>query len=115
MQHPNLIQLEKVLKSIMDDLDDYLEDHYGHMYHLHPARPKRGMTSNKAHDGLFDISANFSLGIGSKLGKGYVVDIHISTLEKIPVEIENKILTVTITHLKKKLPEYFPDKKLFLL
>ena len=102
MQHPSLTQWEKVLKKLMDDLDDHLEDQYGNMYHLHPARPERGTTANKAHDGLFDVVASFSLGLGTHHGKGYVVDVHISTLEKVPAEIEVKIQNVTLKHLKKK-------------
>jgi len=114
MQHPSLVEWENILKKLMDDLDDYLEDQYGNMYHLHPARPKRGTTSNKAHDGLFDVVASFTLGLGTKHGKGYVVDVHISTLDRVPEEIEIKIHNATLKHLRKKIKKYFPDKKLMV-
>ena len=112
MQHPSLTQWEKVLKKLMDDLDDHLEDKYGNMYHLHPARPERGTTANKAHDGLFDVVASFSLGLGTRHGKGYVVDVHISTLEKVPAEIEVKIQNATLKHLQKKIADFFPNRQL---
>lgn len=112
MQHPSLIQWEKLLKKLIDDLDDYLEDRYGNMYHLHPARSKRGTTTNKAHDGLFDVVASFTLGLGTKHGKGYIVDVHISTLEKVPDEIEKQIHNAAVKHLRKKISEFFPEKDL---
>ena len=97
---------------MLDDLDDILEDHFGHRYYLHPARPKRGATANKSHDGLFNITAQFSLGIGSEHGKGYVIDIRLSTLEKVPDEITNQIEDLALKKIEEKLPEYFPGKDL---
>ena len=75
MRHPRLIEWEKKLKRTLDIVDDYLEDKYGQLYELHPSRAYRGTTSNKAHDGLFNIGASFTAGYGSKYGRGYVVDI----------------------------------------
>lgn len=112
MQHPSLIAWEKTLKKILDHLDDTLEDQFGNQYRLHPARPKRGKTSNKSHDGLFDITANFTLGLGSPKGKGYVIDIHLSTLEKIPEDVYDRIEDLTIEKLRTALKEHFPDKSL---
>ena len=115
IQHPNLREWEKSLKKILDDLDDILEDHYGQRYYLHPARPKRGVTANKAHDGLFNITAQFSLGLGSAHGKGYVIDIRLSTLEKVPDEIMNQIENLALRKIGEKLPEYFPGKDLSII
>jgi len=112
IKHPNLRAWEDKLKSILDDLDEVLEDKYGHKYRLHPARPGRGKTSSKSHDGLFDISANFSMGIGSEHGKGYVIDIRMVTLENIPDEIEDKIENLAVQHIRKKLKTIFPEKQI---
>jgi hypothetical protein len=112
IEHPTLILWENKLKSILDDLDEVLEDQYGHRYRLHPARPGRGKTSSKSHDGLFDISANFTLGIGSGHGKGYVIDIRMVTLEKVPDEIEDQIEDLAIRHIQKKLKSVYPDRTL---
>ena len=110
--HHSLIKWEKNLKKVLDDLDDLLESRFGTQYPLHPARSKRGSTANKAHDGLFDITAAFSLGTGSDIGKGYVVDIHMVTLEKVPEKIKTKINNATLKILRSKLPEYFPGRNL---
>lgn len=112
MQHPSLAEWESRLTELLNELDDVLEDGYGHHYRLHPARPHRGRTASKAHDGLFDITANFTLGLGSEHGKGYVIDIRLSTLEKVPDEIIEQIEEKTIAHLKQRLRHYFPEKNL---
>jgi len=112
IRHPSLVQWEKKLKDVLDALDDLLESKYGNQFRLHPARPKRGKTSNKAHDGLFDIVASFSMGTGSKHGKGYVVDVHMATLDRIPKNILTEIEDVTLQYLRKELPKYFPGKNL---
>ena len=112
MRHPKFIKWEKNLKRIIDNLDDILEDKYGDRFQLHPARSPRGKTSSKAQDGLFDIVANYSLGIGSKHGKGYIVDIHMSTLKHIPFEIRQEIDEIILITLREKLPECFPGKNL---
>ena len=112
MRHPSVRKWDKKLKMLMNDLDDFFEDNYGKTYKLHPIRPKRGKTSNKAQDGLFNIVANFSLGIGSEFGRGYVVDIHLSTLDKIQEERINEIQTKALQRLEETLPVFFPGKKL---
>jgi len=114
MRHPNVREWDKKLKKLMNDLDDFLEDNYGNAYKLHPVRQKRGKTSNKAQDGLFNIVANFSLGIGSEFGRGYVVDIHLSTLDNIPEEKVKEIKTKALQRLKEMLPAFFPGKKLYV-
>ncbi len=112
MRHPAVREWDKKLKQLMNDLDDFMEDNYGNAYTLHPVRKKRGGTSNKAQDGLFNIVANFSLGIGTEFGRGYVVDIHLSTLDKIPEERTNEIKNKALQRLRETLPVFFPGKKL---
>ncbi len=114
MRHPSLIAWEETLKKALDHLDDILEDQFGNKYRLHPARPERGRTSNKSHDGLFDITANFTLGLGSEKGKGYVIDIHLSTLEKIPEDVYDQIEDLSIEKLRTALKEHYPDKELLV-
>ena len=103
---------EKKLRNILDDIDDILEDKFGNKYRLHPVRPKRGETSNKSMDGLFDVSANFTLGLGSEHGRGYALKIKMVTLEDISEEIQEKVDQIAMEKLKSKLPEEFPDREL---
>ena len=112
MRHPNLIKWEKKLKSVLDEIDILLEERYGNKYDLHPARRKHGSTSNRSHDGLFDIRGDFTLGLGSKNGRGYIVDIDLKTLEKIPNAVIEQIENDTIKELKNRLSKAFPGKEL---
>jgi hypothetical protein len=112
MQHHSSAAFEKKLKRLFDETDDYLEETYGDRYTLHPARAKRGKTSNKAADGLFNIGAAFTAGFGSEHGRGYVIDIDMVTLTEVPDDIEEQIENDAVEFIRKRLPEYFPERKL---
>ena len=112
MRHPKLIEWEKKLKSVLDEIDILLEDRYGDLYDLHPARRKKGSTSNRSHDGLFDIRGDFTLGLGSEKGRGYIVDIDLKTLENVPIEAIENIEKEVVYELKFRLPHEFPDREL---
>jgi hypothetical protein len=114
MRHHSLVQWERSLKSILDEIDIILEERYGKEYDLHPARRPHGSTSNRSHDGLFDIRGEFTLGIGSKTGRGYIVDIDLKTLEKVPSDVIERIEDDAIDELKKRLPEIYPGRKLYV-
>ncbi|MBN1524531.1 MAG: hypothetical protein JW904_08615 [Spirochaetales bacterium] len=112
VRHPRAVEWEDRLKSVFDRIDDYLEEKYGGQFPLHPRRQQRGTTSNKEHDGLFNIGASFGLGYGSSKGKGYIVEIRIVTLEPVPDDIMSDIYTDTMRLLQKELDAAFPEKKL---
>ena len=114
MKHPSFKKWDKKLKNLMNDLDEFLEEKYRGEFRLHPVRQRRGKTSNKAQDGLFSIVASFSLGTGSKLGRGYVVDVHLATLEDIPDEKKIEIESAALNKLKERLPTYFSNRKIFV-
>jgi len=103
-------QFDAKLKKIFDLIDDYLENNYGTKYQLHPNRPRRGETANKASDGLFNVGASFSAGYGSVYGRGYVVDVHIATLDNIPETVQKQIEKEVADLLKKIIPEHFPGQ-----
>ncbi|MFW5811908.1 MAG: hypothetical protein ACOCWS_02900 [Alkalispirochaetaceae bacterium] len=112
MSHHSLRSFEKKLKQLFDEVDDYLEERYGGEYPLHPARPKRGKTSSKSHDGLFNIGASFSPGYGSEHGRGYVIDVEMVTLSNVTDEREEEILTDAAEKVDSLLKKYFPDREL---
>ena len=112
MRHPKAMQWEKTLKSVFDEIDRKLEAQYGAQWPLHPSRPKQGATSNPEADGLFNIGAAFSAGIGSQHGPGYTVEIHLSTLKNVPANVREKIKTQVLQTLEKKIPATFPGKEL---
>ena len=112
LKHPKLIEWEKSMKSMFDEIDDYLEDKYGNLYPLHPNRTARGGTANKESDGLFNVGCAFSVGYGSELGRGYVIEVHMSTLSSIPEEIKMIIEKETASIVRAKLKSFFPDREL---
>jgi hypothetical protein len=103
---------EKTLKKVFDEIDDVIEERFGSLYNLHPARPKRGSTANREQDGLFDIGASFSAGFGSAYGRGYVVDVGMVTLDRVPDAIKDHIQDQVVALLREKLPVFFSDREL---
>ena len=112
IKHSKLIEWEKKLKQVFDKIDDVIEQKYGKLYPLHPSRPERGETANKAHDGLFDLGAAFSAGFGSEHGRGYIVNIRMATLTDVPDDTEEKIKEEVATLLREALKTSFPDTAL---
>jgi hypothetical protein len=112
MQHPQLVEFEKRLKKLFDSIDDRLETRYGKLYPLHPSRAPRGTTSNKEQDGLFNIGASFSAGFGSRVGKGYVLDVRMVTLAHVPDYVRDEIIEDAVRSVQERLPYYFPDRDL---
>ena len=110
IQHPKMIEFDNKLKEIFNIIDDYLEDNYGELFPLHPARAKRGDTSNKSHDGLFSVTSSFTTGIGSEKGKGYAVKIRIVTLKNVEKTVREKIENEVIELIDKLLDEKFPQR-----
>ena len=103
---------EEKLKQVFDRIDDHLEERYGADYPLHPARAKRGAAANREDDGLFNIGAAFSAGYGSEHGRGYVVEVRMSTLSTVPEQVRNAIENEVVGLLENELPKAFPDRHL---
>ena len=75
MRHHRVEEWETRLNELLKQVDHALEDEYGHLFAVHPARPQRGMTANPQHDGLFRVTASFSPGFGSELGRVWELDL----------------------------------------
>jgi hypothetical protein len=112
MWHPKTIEFDKRMKTLFDEVDHYIEDLYGGRYSLHPARPARGATSNPEMDGLFNIGAVFTPGFGSELGRGYLIDIAMSTLEKVDEGVRSEIYEAAAEKVRELLPLHFPEREL---
>ncbi len=110
--HPKQEELEARMAVMCQDLDNYLEDIYGSRYKIHPNRLKRGQGSNPSFDGLFATSMAFTLGYGSKYGRGYVVNVEVRTLDKVSQYDTIHITSSAFAFLKSKLSEYFPGHEL---
>ena len=112
MRHHKAMEWEKRLKGVFDEIDRELEAEYKGLWPRHPSRPACGTTSNPEADGLFNVGAAFSSGIGSKHGPGYTVEIRLSTLKNVSAEVREKIKGQVFQTLEKKLPAAFPGKDL---
>jgi hypothetical protein len=103
---------EQKLRVVFDEIDDEIEERFGKLYSLHPARPRRGTTSSREQDGLFNIGASFSPGFGSDFGRGYVLDVDMITLEHVTEEVRSLIEENVVVLLREKLRVHFPLTKL---
>ncbi len=112
MRHQKAIEWEKRLKTVFDEIDAELEHDYGDMFPLHPSRAAEGKTSNPESDGLFNVGASYSAGFGSRFGPGYVVEIRMATLARVPRTLKKKLLDQVAVLLSNKLPSAFPGKDL---
>ena len=100
---------EDRLKKVFDEIDAEFEAQGAcKKFRRHPRRPPAGTTSNREDDGLFDLGAAFTVGIGSTHGPGYVVQARIATLDRIPAAIQEKFEAEVARRLKEKLPNAFP-------
>ncbi len=98
---------EKFLKNSFDEIDEYLENKYGKLYPLHPSRPRKGETSNKSRDGLFNVGAAFSLGYGSEHGRGWVIEVDMVTLAKVPEKVQREIEEEVAQLLREKIDKTY--------
>jgi len=112
MVHLKSRDWDRRLKAMFDEIDDWLERKYGSLYPRHPNRPERGATSNKEMDGLFNVGAVFSAGYGSELGRGYVVQVRMSTLDHVSEDIRNEIEDHVVKMVRERLPKMFPGRDL---
>ena len=112
MRYHEVEEWESKLKKVFDSVDDQLEEKYGRKYPLHPARPNRGSTSSKAHDGLFNVGASSSAGYGSSRGPGYVIEVRMVTLTRVPQYIRDQIEEEAVQRLREELPKAFPGREL---
>ena len=103
---------ERRLKEVLDEIDGPLEQPSWGSWSFRPDRPRRGVTANRTTDGLFSIYASFTAGFGSAFGRGYVVQVRMSTLDQVPVEDRKKIEGEVAELLRDKLPAKFPSRKL---
>jgi len=112
MRHPKVMEWERRLKAVFDQIDRELESRYGNKFLLHPARAALGSTADPSADGLFDLGAAFTAGFGSKLGRGYVVQIRLATLQDLPANLVQAIEREVLDRLKEALPRAFPGRTL---
>ena len=103
---------EVKLRKIFKEINDVLEEKYGGLFPLNPVRARHGTTSDPESDGLFDVGATYSTGIGSMYGEGYVIEIRWATLKPVPEEMGKEAEAIAENILNKRLLTEFPGKNL---
>ena len=77
-----------------------------------PIAPPRGRAARVAYDGLFSTGVKFTLGYGSEAGKGYLVDVEISTLDRVEPQQRARIEEDAVRFLSEHLKDFFPERDL---
>lgn len=111
-EHPKLTAFTGTLDALFREVDEFLEDEWGGAFALHPNRPRRGETENPEMDGLFEVAADFTPGIGSERGRGYIVSFRAATLDKINGEQFEFLMEEAAALVAQRLPLYFPGRDL---
>jgi len=106
------MEFDDRMKKLFDEVDDFIEDKYGSYYSLHTVRPARGETANPEADGLFNVGVIFTPGYGSELGRGYLIDVSMSTPEKVDEDIRREIYEAVANKVRELLPIHFPEREL---
>jgi hypothetical protein len=112
MAHPKTVKFDDRMRKLLEEVDSYIEDIYGDRFTLNPVRPARGETASGEMDGLFSIIADFTPGYGSELGRGYFIDLSISTLDKVSEDQRSEIYETAVGKVKELLPLHFPEREL---
>jgi hypothetical protein len=110
--HPKLVAFNTQLEKLFHEVDELLEDHWEQSFSLHPNRPAKGETANPEMDGLFELAPDFTAGIGSERGRGYIVSLKVATLDRVTPEQFEFLMEEAAELIRRKLPAYFPGRKL---
>jgi hypothetical protein len=110
--HPKLRAFTENLEELFRQVDEELEDYYGGRFPLHPNRPRRGETANPEMDGLFEAAPDFTPGLGSEKGRGYLVSLRVATLERVPPEEFEAFMVRAAELVRERLPRFFPGRSL---
>jgi len=112
MLHPKSTEWDNRMKEMFDRIDSILENRYSGSWKLRRNRPERGTTANPEADGLFNVGVFFTPGYGSKIGRGYLVEIVLASDDAVPRVKREEIELFVRDLLVEFLPIYFPDRKL---
>ena len=110
--HAKQREFDEILRALFEEVDRRLEDRWPLAYARHPNRPERGVTADPSADGLFEVAADFTAGIGSGLGRGYLVSVRVATLEDVPLDRFEAFMTEAAGTVSELLPRYFPGREL---
>lgn len=103
---------EENLHAILRKVDEALEQEFGMVAPLHPVRSPHGKTANPQYDGLFRVTAAFTAGFGSRLGRGYSIQVDCMSLNPPGAEQMRRIEDRAAQLIADALPAAFPGRVL---
>ena len=110
--HPKLTAFTEALEALFREVDEDLEERWAGAFPLHPNRPDRGATAHPEMDGLFNVGPDFTPGLGSEKGRGYIVSLKVATLDRVSPELFEFLMGEAARLVRQKLPAYFPGREL---
>jgi hypothetical protein len=110
--HPKLSEFNARLEALFNEVDETLEERWAGSFSMHPNRPQRGTTSNPEMDGLFELAPDFTVGLGSQKGRGYLISCRVATLDRVPPERLEAFMTEAAALISELLPSHFPERHL---
>lgn len=109
-----LEQWELKLRQALDQVDLELERRYGEMLRRHPARPPSGSTASPKFDGLFSLTASFSMGYTTGNVPGYIIELRIMAASPVAPATRELILVDAAVLLPEAIAHAFPGRTLSL-
>lgn len=114
-QHPKMEAWDRALQEAVEAVDQEMERRYGHTFRLRYNRPEVGTTCNPQMDGLFNIGIQFTLGYGSDLGRGYLLDVQVASRDDPGEALRHRWEDEAAHLLRDELGRIFPGRELRLL
>ncbi len=103
---------EENLNAILRKVDIALEREFPDVATRHPVRPPSGTTASPQYDGLFRVTASFTAGFGSQLGRGYSIQVDCMSLNPPDSGKMREIESRAVQLITDLLPEAFPGRQL---
>lgn len=101
---------EQRLTKVLNQVDAVLEEKYGSQYPLKNNRPQAGTTGNPRYDGLFSLTAKYSLGLTNNIGPHYLVEFRFATFVTVPISVKEEMYSIVLTQLNELLHVEFPKQ-----
>lgn len=109
---PELLAWEKKLNELFNRVDTVLEERHGQRFPRRANRPPHGSPAAPAYDGLFNIGASYTRGIGSQQGPGYILELRIATTRFVPSDVFRALEDEAAELVQNELPTVFPGRAL---
>ncbi len=109
---PKVSAWEKTLGDVFDRVDAVMEARHGELYPRHPSRPPHGSPAAPPYDGLFNIGASYSRGIGSQHGPGYVMEVRVGTTRPVSADMLKKLEDEAAELVRTELQNAYPGRSL---